>query len=1027
MERETTSPIRSKYATDMVVVPITEEGLDDLDEDSPGNVNADESPEFSFVAGHGERGPKGAHPPKTPSFQTSEIPRRSSLKQRRKSSRVLPRRGPAEEYKIPKSDPPTILIENFLQRQAASGNWCLDMDMEMIDKLPQTLASEESLTVTRSNVDPSNENFINVADRNKSLANTGGKIGLEETNQVASASQSSANDGRRCIMFCENIEMEKSPCNTSNDTEAAFTDPNLTRAGDNIASRNAARGERSTSGDEDDYRNSSEDDAETFSQRNPVLSSLMRIQTRSRMADPPPLMQQNAGVYRSAQLRSGPMRSGMIQKSGYMVRPDSIEEEDDPLKDSDMPDGFKARRVSPLLIFEWILFFIIMAALICSLTIPALRKRPLWSMALWKWALLVFLIFSGRLVSGWVIGILVVILERNFLLRKRVLYFVYGLRKGAIRFIWFALAVLAWRLVFDPKLEKTTNTKVLPFVTKILHCLLIGAAIWLVKIFCVKVLASSFHVSTYFERIRESLFGQWVLESLSGPPLVELEAEEHLVQEIDGLRKAGAKIPESMVLKETQHSQKAGKNKNYVHMQSKGSHGKHVDGKGGLGKSGLIGGGKSSLLGLAKGGATTPNAGGKSGLMGRSGMLRVKSQHFNVEKISAPEEQAIDISDLHRLNQRNISAWNMKRMINFVRYRSVCTLAQVIDNAGNQLEEEPQDVEIESEWQARTVARRIFKNVAKPGARFIVRDDLLRFMREREADKAMTLFEGAMDTGKITKSALKEFAMHVVRERRALSLSLNDTRTAVKKLHRLVDAVVGVVIAVVCLLVLGIATTHLLLLVSSQLVLVVFIFGNTCKTVFEAIVFLFVMHPFDVGDRCVVDGNQVVVEEMNILSTVFVRNDGEKIWYPNSLLSSKFIFNYHCTPDMGDAFEFCIDSSTPSNKITALKDRIAKYITSKPGHWSRDFELLVKDVENNNKMTMRLQVSHTINYNNPGERQIRRSDLILEVKKILQELGFAYHLPVQGIRLENANAPPTCESCSRRRVHIAVAPVEERM
>jgi hypothetical protein len=38
---------------------------------------------------------------------------------------------------------------------------------------------------------------------------------------------------------------------------------------------------------------------------------------------------------------------------------------------------------------------------------------------------------------------------------------------------------------------------------------------------------------------------------------------------------------------------------------------------------------------------------------------------------------------------------------------------------------------------------------------------------------------------------------------------------------------------------------------------VVFIFGNACKTVFEALIFVFIMHPFDVGDRCVIDGTQV--------------------------------------------------------------------------------------------------------------------------------------------------------------------------
>lgn len=73
----------------------------------------------------------------------------------------------------------------------------------------------------------------------------------------------------------------------------------------------------------------------------------------------------------------------------------------------------------------------------------------------------------------------------------------------------------------------------------------------------------------------------------------------------------------------------------------------------------------------------------------------------------------------------------------------------------------------------------------------------------------------------------------------------------------MVNVLVGIVIVIACLLILGIATSKFLLFLSSQIVVVAFVFGNTCKTVFEAIVFLFVMHPFDVGDRCEIDGVQV--------------------------------------------------------------------------------------------------------------------------------------------------------------------------
>ena len=100
--------------------------------------------------------------------------------------------------------------------------------------------------------------------------------------------------------------------------------------------------------------------------------------------------------------------------------------------------------------------------------------------------------------------------------------------------------------------------------------------------------------------------------------------------------------------------------------------------------------------------------------------------------------------------------------------------------------------------------------------------------------------------------------MKVYLGRRSLIHSLNDTNTAVDDLNILASAVVVIVTIVVWLLLTGVLTTKVLVFISSQLLLVGFMFGNTAKTVFEAIIFVFVVHPFDVGDRCVVDGVQVV-------------------------------------------------------------------------------------------------------------------------------------------------------------------------
>lgn len=69
---------------------------------------------------------------------------------------------------------------------------------------------------------------------------------------------------------------------------------------------------------------------------------------------------------------------------------------------------------------------------------------------------------------------------------------------------------------------------------------------------------------------------------------------------------------------------------------------------------------------------------------------------------------------------------------------------------------------------------------------------------------------------------------------------------------------------------------------------------------------------------------QLVVEEMNILTTVFLRYDNQKVLYPNSTLSTKSIGNYYRSPDMGDSLEFLVHISTPAEKIAAMKQRITR-------------------------------------------------------------------------------------------------------
>lgn len=584
----------------------------------------------------------------------------------------------------------------------------------------------------------------------------------------------------------------------------------------------------------------------------------------------------------------------------------------------------KKRKLKWRLFVELVLFFIIMIGLICSLTIKSIKIERKWGLEIWKWCLMVMVTFCGRLVSAWVMGFAVFLIERNFMLREKVLYFVYGLRNSIRNCMWLGLVLLAWTCIFNEKLHK--KNKILEKVFQALVAVLLGATIWLIKIVLVKVLASSFHVTTYFDRMKESVFHHYILETLSGPPIMEGSmANDEEKQNPNHNLSGSMSLPANW---------KEGKWKDARNVY--------------------------------------------------------KSKRFGSRKI--------DMEKLRKLSmERTASAWSMKRLVSYIKSSGLSTISKTVDYFGNA------ESEITSEWEARNSAQRIFKNVAKPGAKFIEEEDLMRFLKRVEVHTIFPLFEGALETGRITKSSFRNWVVRAYFERKSLAHSLNDTKTAVQQLHKLASAVVIVVIIVVSLLVMELATTKVVFFVLTQLVLVGFMFQNTCKMVFESIVFIFVMHPFDIGDRCVIDGVQMVVEEMNILTTVFLRYDMEKIYYPNAVLLTKPISNFYRSPEMSDNVNFTIDMSTSMETIIALKKAIQVYVESKPNYWNPKHSVIVKEIAELNKLKMCLSVQHTINHQNYGERSIRISELILELKKIFENLGIKYHLLPQEIHITQLN------------------------
>ncbi|KAE8665561.1 Mechanosensitive ion channel protein 9 [Hibiscus syriacus] len=568
----------------------------------------------------------------------------------------------------------------------------------------------------------------------------------------------------------------------------------------------------------------------------------------------------------------------------------------------------KLKGVKPKVVIEWFIFFLLLACLIASLTVDKLKSHHFWGLKTWKWCVLVIVIFCGMLVTRWFMRLVVFLIEINFLLRKKVLYFIHGLKTSVQVFIWLSLVLVTWVLLFLDVERSKTATKILDYVTYTLVSVLIGAFLWLLKTLLLKILASNFHMNKFFDRIQESVFHHYILRTLSGRPLMETDE------------------------KTTAH-------------------------------------------------LTVSNA--KKGK-------------------GAKTKKLIDMGKVHKLKKEKVSSWHMKVLVDAITTSGLSTISYSLDENTYEEGSEQTDKEITNEEEAQFSAHQIFYNVARHDSNhnhsYIAEHDLLRFMIKEEVELVFPLFEGS-NTGKIDRKSFSNWVIKVYKDRKTLAHALSDTKTAVKQLNKLVTAILVVLTVVIWLLLTEIATMKVLFLLSSQLVVAAFMFGNTCKTIFEAIIFVFVMHPFDVGDRCVVDGVQLLVEEMNILTTVFLKLNNEKVYYPNSVLATKPISNYYRSPDMGDVIEFAIDFMTPAKTIGRLKEEIRKHLEANSTVWYPNHLVVVKEIENVNKLKMALYCNHTMNFQDFREKNMRRTDLIIELKRIFEELGIRYNLLPQHVNL----------------------------
>lgn len=298
---------------------------------------------------------------------------------------------------------------------------------------------------------------------------------------------------------------------------------------------------------------------------------------------------------------------------------------------------------------------------------------------------------------------------------------------------------------------------------------------------------------------------------------------------------------------------------------------------------------------------------------------------------------------------------------------------------------------LEKKHSAEALARRLWMSFVLEGKDALGIDDIIDVLgpdREQEAHEAFEV----LDVDANGDISLEEMILRVTefgRERQSIASSMHDVDQAINVLDNLLCTVVFIVVIFIFVAWLNKNFTTTLATAGTALLSMSFVFAGTAQEVLGSCIFLFVKHPFDVGDRVDVTEVQYVVERMSLLYTVFRRvKDNKRTQVPNIVLNSNWIDNVSRSKAMREQILLYVSFDTTFEDLDLLKKEMVNFVRDKEN--ARDFQpdvdIEVTGVAEMNKMELKIEIRHKSNWANEAVRAARRSKfmcaLVLAMRKV---------------------------------------------
>ena len=329
------------------------------------------------------------------------------------------------------------------------------------------------------------------------------------------------------------------------------------------------------------------------------------------------------------------------------------------------------------------------------------------------------------------------------------------------------------------------------------------------------------------------------------------------------------------------------------------------------------------------------------------------------------------------------------------------------------------DIRVEIHRESRRLASQLFKWLAHPQRGDITVAELEPYIdKPEDVNRFLSILKRSqkvplhLQTASFSEGDLRRAIDSALLERHGLAKSMETVEMALGKIDGILNILILIlVVSFVERLFFTKPGDSSALFGITTMFSASFLFKDVAKNTFESIIFLLIIHPYDIGDRVFIKldttdnkaggdcTDNLLVVEMNLMSTVFERWDGVRIYVPNTVLSTKPIYNIRRSGPTTDLLKMSFAHSTRVDQLESLRLKLHQFLRQNRQDFTEFHRVNVDTLENCNKMNLTILIQHATNWQDFELQMARRTKILSFLKNSIEELGIHYMPPVQRVEL----------------------------